>query len=109
MPNINKEENMKEGLLIALALLMGLFLLLASIVCAAAGYAYERGLFTEKNNAKVIFQTRSPFDRRRVKDRRLFFKQEYLNHNPERRSIMIRRRTLRDRRELVPIILNNSF
>ena len=36
MPNINKEENMKERLLTALALLLGIFLLPASIVWAAA-------------------------------------------------------------------------
>ena len=95
---------MKEGLFIALALLMGLFLLSASIVCAVAGYVYERGLFMGKNNAKVIFKTRSPFDRRRVKDRRSFLKQKYLVHNPERRNIMIMRRMLGDRRELLPII-----
>ena len=95
---------MKEGLLIALALLMGLFLLAASIICAAAVYVYERGLFMGKNNAKVIFQTRSPIDRRRVKHRRLFLKQDYLYHNPERRNIMISRRMLGDRRELLPII-----
>ena len=95
---------MKEGLLIALALLMGLFLLSASIVCAAAVYVYKRGLFIGNNNAKVIFQTRSPIDRRRGEDRRSFLKQKYLVHNPERRNMMIRRRMLGDRRELSPII-----
>ena len=53
---------------------------------------------------ELPFQTRSPIDRRRVKDRRLFLIQEYLDHNPERRNIMIRRRMLGDRRELLPII-----
>jgi hypothetical protein len=36
MPNINKEENMKEILLITLALLSGILLLSASIVWEAA-------------------------------------------------------------------------
>ncbi len=57
-----------------------------------------------KNNAKVIFQTRSPVDRRRVKDRRLFLKQEYLDHNPERRVNMTVHRMPGDRRELLPDI-----
>jgi hypothetical protein len=35
MPNINKEENMKERLLTALAFLSGIFLFSASIVWAA--------------------------------------------------------------------------
>jgi len=106
---------MKEGLLIALALLMGLFLLSASIVWAAAvsvvnrfriaqAYNYESGLFMVNNNAEVIFQIRSSVDRRRVDDRRSFLKQEYLDYNPERRNIMIRRRMFGDRRELLPII-----
>ena len=72
---------MKKRLLTVLAVLTGLFLLSASIVCAAAVYVYKRGLFMGKNNAKVIFQTRSPIDRRRVKHRRLFLKQDYLYHN----------------------------
>ena len=46
------------------------------------------------NNVEVIFQTRSPVDRRRVEDRRLFLKYEYLDHNPERRVNMIKRRML---------------
>ena len=95
---------MKKRLLTALVVLTGLFLLSASIVCAAAVYVYERGLFMGKNNAKVMFQTRSPIDRRRVMYRRLFLKQDYLYHNPERRNIMISRRMLGDRRELLPII-----
>ena len=52
----------------------------------------------ENNNNKVIFQTRSTIDRRRVKDRRLFLKQEYLDHNPERRANMVGRRMTGDRR-----------
>jgi hypothetical protein len=38
MPNINKEENMKELLLTTLALLSGIFLLAASIVWEAVVY-----------------------------------------------------------------------
>ena len=64
----------------------------------------KRSIIMGNNNAEVIFQTRSPIERRRGKDRRLFLKQEYLDHNPERRNIMIRRRMLGDRRELLPII-----
>ena len=115
MPKINKEENMKEGLLTSSAFLMGLFLLAASIVWAAAAYVvnrfritqaynYARGLFMGNNNSEVIFQTRSPVDRRRGEDRRSFLKLEYLDHNPERRNIMIRRRKFGDRRELLPVI-----
>ena len=58
-----------------------------------------------KNNAEVIFQTRLPVDRRRVEDRRLSLKQEYLD-NPERRVTMIKRRMLGDRRKLLPEIMN---
>jgi len=60
-----------------------------------------------KNNAEVIFQTRSLIDRRRVEDRRLFLKHEYLDHNPERRVNMIKRRMLGDRRELLSEIMNS--
>ena len=60
----------------------------------------------KKNNAEVIFQTRSPVDRRRVGGRRLFREQEYLDHNPERRVNMIGRRMIGDRRRLLPDILN---
>ena len=42
MPNINKEENMKERLLTALALLLGIFLLPGSIVWAEAVYVVNR-------------------------------------------------------------------
>ena len=61
-----------------------------------------------KNNAEVIFQTRLPVDRRRVEDRRLSLKQEYLD-NPERRVNMIKRRMLGDRRELLPEIINTFW
>jgi hypothetical protein len=58
------------------------------------------------NNAEVIIKTRSLVDRRRVEDRRLFLKHEYLDHNPERRVNMIKRRMLGDRRELLTEIMN---
>ena len=46
-------------------------------------------------------QARSPVDRRRVMDRRLYIKQEYLGHNPERRANMIGRRMIKDRRGML--------
>ena len=75
----------------------------------------------KNNNAEVIIKTRSPVDRRRVKDRRSFFKlqtrspvdrrrvkerrsflkQEGLAHNPERRANMIGRRMIGDRRGML--------
>ena len=60
----------------------------------------------KNNNAEVIIKTRSPVDRRRVGGRRLFRKQEYLDHNPERRVNMIEQRIYGDRRRLLPDILN---
>jgi hypothetical protein len=50
MPNIKKEENMKERLLTALALLMGFFLLSASIVWLAAVYVVSRFRITQAYN-----------------------------------------------------------
>jgi hypothetical protein len=61
------------------------------------------------NNFEVIFQTRSPVNRRRVEARRLFLKHEYLDHNPERRVNMIKRRMLGDRRKLLPEIMNTFW
>ena len=58
------------------------------------------------NNAEVIFRTCSSVDRRKVEDRRLFLKHEYLDHNPERRVNMIDRRIFGDRKELLPEIMN---
>jgi hypothetical protein len=58
------------------------------------------------NNTEVIIKTRSLVDRRRVEDKRLFLKHEYLDHNPERRVNMIKRRMLGDRRELLTEIMN---
>ena len=52
------------------------------------------------NYAEVIFCTRSSFDRRKVKNRRSFLKQEDLSHIPERRVSMIDRRMFSDRRGL---------
>ena len=63
----------------------------------------------ENDNTEVIFQTRSPVDRRRVKDRRSSLKKEGLDHYPERRVNMIKRRMLRDRRELLPEIMNTFW
>ena len=56
----------------------------------------------EKKFKEIAFYTRRPVDRRRVEDRRLFLKQEYLDHNPERRVNKIERRSLNDRREWLP-------
>ena len=69
------------------------------------------------NNVKVIIKNRSSVDRqmvehslsffklhvdrRRVKDRRSFLKQEYLDHNPERRVNMIGGRRIGDRRGIL--------
>ena len=63
------------------------------------------------NYAEVIFQTctRSSVDRRKVKDRRLFLKQEYLDHIPERRVNMINRRMLSDRRGLFSEIMDTFW
>jgi len=61
------------------------------------------------NYAEVIFCTRSPFDRRKVNDRRSFLKQEDLSHIPERRVSMIDRRMLSDRRGLFSAALNTFW
>ena len=58
------------------------------------------------NNAKVIFQTRLPVDRRIAVDRRLFLRHEFHDHNLERRVNIINRRMLGDRRELLPMSMN---
>ena len=63
----------------------------------------------EKNNAEVIFQTRSPVDRRRVKDKRLYLKQEYLDHNPERRVNKIKRRMTGDRRRMLAEVIDSFW
>ena len=61
------------------------------------------------NYAEAIFCTRSLFDRRKVKDRRSFLKQEDLSHIPERRVSMIDRRMLGDRRGLFSDALNTFW
>ncbi len=50
-----------------------------------------------------VFCSRRHVDRRRVEDRRLFLKKEYLDHKPERRS-MIDQRVFADKRLLFPDI-----
>jgi hypothetical protein len=59
-----------------------------------------------KKFKEIVFYTRRTFDRRKDEDRRLFLKQEYLDHDSERRVNMIGRRMLGDRRKLLPEILN---
>ena len=58
--------------------------------------------------AEVIFQTctRSPVDRRKVKERRSSLKQNYLDHIPDRRVNKINRRMLSDRRGLFSDIMD---
>jgi hypothetical protein len=61
------------------------------------------------NNAEVIIKTRRHVDRRRVEERRLSLKQEYLDHKPERRVNMTNRRISGDRRGVVPDIINTFW
>ena len=61
----------------------------------------------ENNNYEVIFQTRSSDDRRRSEDMRLSLNHEYLDHNPERR-VKIRRRR-RDRRGLLARLMKTFW
>jgi hypothetical protein len=56
-----------------------------------------------------VFCSRRHVDRRRVKNRRLFFKQKYLDHKPERRISMIVRRLFGDRRRMIPDALNTFW
>ena len=58
----------------------------------------------EKNFGTMSFCSRRLVYRRRVEDRRLFLKQEYPDHKPERRVNIIKRRMLGNRRKLLPII-----
>ena len=58
----------------------------------------------EKNLGTMSFCSRQLVYRRRVEDRRLFLKQEYPDHKPERRVNIIKRRMLGNRRKLLPII-----
>jgi hypothetical protein len=61
----------------------------------------------ENKKAEVIFQTRSSDDRRRFEDMRLSLNHEYLDHNPERRVNIRRRR--RDRRGLLARLMNTFW
>ena len=61
----------------------------------------------EKKFGTIAFYTRRLIDRRRVKDRRLFLKQEYLDLKPERRVSMNDRRMHGERRRMVYEILNS--
>ena len=55
-----------------------------------------------------VFCSRRLVYRRRVEDRRLFLKQEYPDHKPERRVNIIKRRMLGNRRKLLSVV-NNTF
>ena len=63
----------------------------------------------EKKFESKVFCSRRHVDRRRVKNRRLFFKQEYLDHKPERRINMIVRRLFGDRRRMIPDVLKTFW
>ena len=63
----------------------------------------------EKKFESKVFCSRRHVDRRRVKNRRLFFKQEYLDHKPERRINMIARRLFGDRRRMIPDVLKTFW
>ena len=54
----------------------------------------------------ISFYTRRPVDRRRVKNKRFFLKQENLDHNPGRKINMIERRMFGDRRGVSSDIMN---
>ena len=55
----------------------------------------------KKKLDSMAFCSRRHVDRRRVEDRRSFLKQGYLGHKPERRSNMIGRRMIGERRGLL--------
>jgi hypothetical protein len=57
----------------------------------------------------MSFYTRRPVDRRRVKNKRFFPKQENLDHNPGRKINMIERRMFGDRRGLFPEIMDTFW
>ena len=63
----------------------------------------------KKNFGSITFYTRRPVGRRKVKERRLYLKQESLDHTPERRVNKINRRMLSDRRGLVSDIMDNFW
>ena len=61
------------------------------------------------NKAEVTFQVRSSDDRRRSEDMRMSLNHEYLDHNPERRVNMIKRRMTEDRRRVSTDIMNTFW
>jgi hypothetical protein len=61
------------------------------------------------NNPEVIIKSRRHVDRRRVEERRLSLKQEYLDHKPERRGNMTNRRISGDRRGLFSEIMDTFW
>ena len=63
----------------------------------------------EKKFKEIVYYIRRPVDRRKVEDRRLFLEQEYLDHKPERRVNMIKRRMLGGRRKVLPEIMNTFW
>ena len=63
----------------------------------------------EKKFDSISFCSRRHVDRRRVEERRLSLKQEYLDHKPERRVSMIDRRMHGDRRGVASDILNTFW
>jgi hypothetical protein len=63
----------------------------------------------EKKFKEIVYYIRRPVDRRRIKDKLLFLKHEYLDHNPERRVSMIDRRMLEDRRKLISDVKNTFW
>ena len=60
------------------------------------------------NKSEVIFQTRSSDDRRRSEDMRSSLNHEYLDHKPERR-VNIRRKRRRDRRGFLARLMNTFW
>ena len=63
----------------------------------------------EKNFGNIAFYIRRPDERRKMKDRRLFLKQEFLDHNSERRINMVDRRIFKDRRKQLSETNNNFW
>ena len=69
----------------------------------------KRSIVLEKDFGSINFYTRRPVDRRKVRIRRLFLDQKYLDHNPERRINIVDRRMLGDRRKVLPEIMNTFW
>jgi hypothetical protein len=63
----------------------------------------------EKNFGNIVFYIRRPVDRRRFKNGHLLLKQEDLGHNPVRRGNIIGRRMIRERRRLLPEIMDTLW